>query len=115
MPKSPRREASLFNSGNSDLARWRDGVVLAIIPALAGLYPVFTGHLAFSTRGGWTVIDGTPARAAGVAAIALGLCLHFHAFWTTEEKLEPYRTPATIAAAVVFLGALGIAMYTWLF
>ena len=32
-------------SGQSDLAVWRDGIGLALIPALIGLWPLLTGHL----------------------------------------------------------------------
>jgi hypothetical protein len=100
-------ESGLFSegSGRSGIAVWRDGVALALIPALLGLYPLITGHLAMRTRGGNLVLDGAPARALGLAAIALGACIHFHFFWSAHDDLSPYSQPAQIVAALLFFGA----------
>jgi hypothetical protein len=44
------------------LGVWRDGVGLALIPALLGLWPPITGHFAIRTRGGRAVLAGAPSR-----------------------------------------------------
>jgi hypothetical protein len=106
-------ESGLFSegSGRSGIAVWRDGVVLALVPALIGLYPFITGHFAMRTRGGWLVLDGAPARALGIAAIALGACVHFHFFWDAHDHLSHYSQPAQVVAALVFFAALGYLAY----
>lgn len=130
MPKSTRRtNPGLWNrkdrglggsglsfegSGRSDLAVWRDGVGLAVILALFGLWPLIAGHFEIRLRGSPLVLDGAPARALGIAAIALGACLHVHYFWDTRDRLAPYAQPALVVAALVFLGALGFVAYSTL-
>src|SRR5262249_43320117 len=98
-------------SGRSRIAVWRDGVALALIPVLIGLYPLIAGHFAMRTRGGTLVLDGAPARALGLGAVALGACVHFHFFWGADDDLSPYSRPAQIVAALVFFGALGYIAY----
>jgi hypothetical protein len=105
---------SFEGSGRSDLAAWRDGVGLAVIPALFGLWPLVTGHFVMSVRGGQLALNGAPARALGIAAIALGACVHFHYFWGAHDRLSAYSQPAQVAAALVFLGALGYIAYATL-
>jgi hypothetical protein len=106
-------ESNLFSegSGRSGIAVWRDGVALALIPALLGLYPLIAGHFAIRTRSWNLVLDGAPARALGLAAIALGACIHFHFYWDAHEDLSPYSQPAQVAAALVFFGALAYIAY----
>jgi hypothetical protein len=109
----PFGESRLFSegSGRSGIAVWRDGVALALIPVLLGLYPLIAGHFAMRTRGGNLVLDGAPARAFGLAAIALGAGIHFHFFWDAHEDLSPYSQPAQVVAALVFFGALAYIAY----
>jgi hypothetical protein len=84
----PRFESLCWSesSGRSPVAAWRDGVVLAAISVLIGLWPLMMGHFAMSARGGHIVLDGAPARALGIAAIAIGACLHFHFFWAADDR-----------------------------
>ncbi len=104
MPQKPRRptpnvwnrkergpDASIWDSGSSSIAAWRDGVVLPLIPALLGLFPLISGHFEAMARGSRLVLDGGPARALGMAAIAFGACLHFHNFWGTNPTLSRVR------------------------
>jgi hypothetical protein len=95
----------------SPMSRWRDGVVLALLPVLFGLFPLISGHFELKTRHGTLILNGGSARALGVAAIALGACVHFHNFWGQDEKLSPYCQPAMIAGALVFLSMLGYIAY----
>jgi hypothetical protein len=130
MPKIPRRPKpgprsrkdrdlrgsglSSEGSGQSDLAVWRDGVGLTLIPTLFGLWPLITGHFALRTRGGQLALDGAPARALGLAGIALGACVLFHFFWAARERFASYSQPAQVAAALAFVGALGFIAYATL-
>jgi hypothetical protein len=97
--------------GQSGLAVWRDGVALALIPALIGLWPLSTGHFVMPTRGANLVLDGAPARALGIAAIALGAGVHFYFFWEAYDRLSPFSRPAQVVAGLVFFGALGYIAY----
>jgi hypothetical protein len=101
-------------SGRSEIVVWRDGVVLALIPVLLGLYPLIAGHFEMRTRGGKLVLDGAPARALGLAAIALGACVHVHFFWDAHDDLSAYSQLAQVTAALVFLGALAYIAYATL-
>jgi hypothetical protein len=84
-----------------------------MIPAVVGLIPLVTGHLEYTVKGGRVTIDGAPARALGLAALALGACLHVHFFWQRHEGLSEYGQPVLVASALVMLGSLGCALY-WL-
>jgi hypothetical protein len=85
-----------------------------LIPALFGLWPLIAGHFEMRVRGGLLVLDGAPARALGLAAIALGACVHFYYFWGAHDRLSSYSQPAQIIAALVFLGALGFIAFATL-
>jgi hypothetical protein len=118
----PRKDRSLGElglspegSGSSGIAIWRDGVGLAAIPALLGLVPLVTGHFEMWMRhGSRLVLDGAPARALGIAALAFGACVHFHFYWGARKDLSPYSQAAQVGAAVVFLAALGYIAYATL-
>lgn len=99
--------SSLFGSGGSSLSMVRNGIVLALIPVLWGLFPLISGHYEHRGRGGRTVLDGWSARALGLAAIALGACLHVHFYWSRHDSLSEFRRPAMVVSVLVFLGALG--------
>ena len=104
--------SAYWSSRGSSLSMIREGIVVAAIPALFGLLPLLTGHLQYHTRGGgWVTIDGLPARALGLAAIALGFCLHVYFYWEPHETLVEHAQPALIASALVFLASLGYAFY----
>src|SRR5262249_9134746 len=98
-------------SGRSELAVWRDGVVLALIPVLLGLIPLITGHFETPRGRGHLVLDGAPARALGLAAIAFGACVHFHFYWGVRDDLSSYSQLGQIGAVVVFLAAMGYIAY----
>ena len=89
----------------------REGIVLASLPALFGLLPLLTGHFEWTTRGHRVSIDGAPARALGLAAIAFGFCLHVHFYWEPHENLTEHAQPAMIASALIMLASLGYAFY----
>lgn len=102
---------SFEGSGQSDLAAWRDGVGLALIPALFGLWTLITGHFAMNFRSTHILLDSALARVLGIAALALGACVHFHFFWGAHDRLSPYSQPAQAVAALVFFGALSFIAY----
>src|SRR5262245_31294541 len=117
MTKKSRRvrESVSFSDGSrSSLGMWRDGMVLAAIVALVGLYPLLVGHFAVTSRGSRLVLDGGPARALGLAIISLAACLHFHFFWQRHEVLSDYSQAAMIIGAFVFLASLAYIAWTTL-
>lgn len=101
-------------SSTSGLSMVRDGVVLALVPIVLGLFPLISGHAEYGTRRGRLVLDGWTARAAGLAAIALGACLHFHFYWARHDSLSEHSQPAMGVASLVFLGATGFVVLSLL-
>jgi hypothetical protein len=100
-----------LDSGHSPIALWRDGVVLPLIPALFGFSCLVSGHFKYRSL----VLDGGPARALGVAALAFGASIHFHTFWGTGRSLSPYSQPALVAGGALFLAMLAFIAYATLF
>src|SRR5262249_48324051 len=66
-------------------------------------------------RGGWVTLDGPPAHAAGLAAVAFAACLHIHFFWGPDARLSRHSGPEMVAAALAFFRALGFVAYWCLF
>jgi hypothetical protein len=115
--RGSRIAEGLFESaGKGPLSIWRDGVVLALLPALYGLFPLISGHvyLGGRGRGGAVELHGGQARAVGVAAIALGIAIHVHFFWGAHETLSEYHGRGLLGAALLFFGALAYLGYPFL-
>jgi hypothetical protein len=88
---------------------------LPLLLALLGVFPLVTGHLEVTARHARIVLDGLPARAAGLAPLALGFCMHVYSFWRTDPNLSRHATPALAVSVLVFLGSLGYALSALLF
>jgi hypothetical protein len=99
-------ESLLEGSGRSELAMWRDGVVLALLPVIYGLFPLISGVVNIRSRRGAFHLEGMEARALGLAAIALGAALHVHFFWASHKTLSDHYGAGMIASAAVFLGSI---------
>lgn len=104
---------SLFEaSGRGGLSAWREGVVLALLPVLYGVFPLISGHITLRGRGGGQFrLDDGPARAWGLAAIALGFAIHVRFFWSSHETLSEHHGRGMLASAVLFLGAVAYIVF----
>jgi hypothetical protein len=109
--KDRDRAEALWSAGGSSLSMVREGIIVAAIPALFGLLPLLTGHIQYHTRAGMVTIDGAPARVLGLAAIALGFCVHVHFYWEPHKALSKHARPAMFASALVLVASLAYAFY----
>jgi hypothetical protein len=94
------------------MSMWRNGVVLAALPALYGLYFVVAGHVLHRGRGGGGFeLIGLKARAYGLIFVAIGALLHVHFYWKSHPALRDRARAAMWGATAMGLAALAYVLW----
>ena len=87
--------------------KWIGGVLLPILLTGYGVSCAITQHAVMTDNYISMEIGGQRAIAYGIAAISVGLLLHFHYFWANIQRLAPFAMLGKIPSLVGLIVGVG--------
>ena len=116
MPLKP--EAGIFmafddfddSPSGSFWQKWFGGIVVPIVTVLYCIDCLATQRATWSGGyfSGSVGLRGLNACLLGAVVFGFGLFAHFHYFWGSVDRLEPYSALGKIAAVVILIPSLGL-------